>query len=908
MIVRMSIFGQMVGLVLCLSYPAPAQTIWVEAEKPLRSNATRHPGWYDQVKKDMLSGGDWISNWSTDTDGTLEYRVEIPKAGRYAFWIRANAAATKLDYALDAADWTPVRLDDLVDTVNVAADGKIDLRFLSWIKVGDLDLKAGPTMVRFRMRSENHHHGALDAFTFTTEPFTPVGAGRPGTKPASPELPRGTWAFQPSRDTFSPDALFDLRSLNEKVAGEHGFVKLSKDGEGFALGDGSPVRFWAVTTYVQRDRSSEELAHHARFLAKRGVNMVRYHGEIEPKGKEGNAEEADPKALDQAWKLVAAMKKEGIYTTISPYWASGTKAVPASWKIDGWPENQPPVGLLFFDEALQRHYKSWLKALLSPPNPYTGVPLAKEPAVALFQIQNEDSLLFWTEQAIKGPARDRLARKFGGWLKAKYGSLESARKAWGGARMPEDSFTEGKVGLHIIWQMTQNHSGGMQARIADQLCFYGETMANFNREIARYLREDLGCSMLVNAGNWRSADTIRLDDVERWSYTANEVLAVNRYYSPVHLGPDQGWRIGAGDRYQDESVLFHPRDLPVSLRQAIGHPICITESHWVPPLGYQAEAPFLVASYSSLTGVDTFYWFCTGEAEWSNQDRAPWDSASRAKWSVATPMIQGQFPATALMYRQGYIQQGEPVVVEHRSLEDLWSRRPPLIAEDPGYDPNRDLGDSPRRSNLKQGIDPLAFLVGPVKVAFDGKKDLTRVADVSRFIDGRNRVVTSNTGQLRFDYGRGVCDLNAPMAQGAAGFLAKAGTLKLRDVTIRSANDYGSVLIVPLDGKPIASSDTLLVQVGTKARPAGWAEHDQEFEGNGGKTKYQGKQIDDTGKMPWAVDANRTTLTIGNPGLKSGTKLDINGNPAGEVPIQAQAGAMTFSIPPDALYVVLRSR
>lgn len=726
--------------------------------------------------------------------------------------------------------------------------------------------------------------------------------------PARSQTPKGTWAFLPQRDTFSPDALFDLRSLNEQVAGQHGFVKLSKDGEGFVLGDGSPVRFWAVTTYVQRDRSAEDLAHHARFLAKRGVNMVRYHGALEPKEKNSRGDEPNRAEIDQAWKLVAAMKREGIYTTISPYWASGTKLVPASWKIDGWPENQAPVGLLFFDETLQGHYKAWLKALLTPPNPYTGIPLAKDPAVALFQIQNEDSLLFWTEQGIKGPARERLGRKFAVWLKSKYGSLEAAKKEWGGSSMPEDNFSAGVVGLHIIWQMTRDQSGGMQARLADQLRFYGETMAQFNREIARYLREDLGCSMLVNAGNWKTADTIRLDDVERWSYTVNEVLAVNRYYSPIHLGPDQGWRIGAGDRYQDESVLFHPRDLPVNLRQVVGHPICVTESHWVPPLGYQSEAPLLVAAYASLSGVDTFYWFSTAEAEWADKDRAPWDSASRAKWTIATPMVQGQFPAAAWIYRKGLVQEGEPVVVEHRGLDDLWNRRPPLIAEDPGYDPNRDLGDSPKRSNLKQGVDPLAFLVGPVKVAFDGKPDQTRVADLSRSIDAKNRVVTSNTGQLRFDYGRGLCQLNAPKAQGAAGFLAKAETIKLQDVTIRSANEYGSIIVTALDDQPIAASGKLLVQVGTRARPVGWAEHDQEFQDKEGKKKYQGKQIDDTGKMPWAIQANRTTLAIRNAGLKSAVRLDANGNPAGAVPIQAQPGAVTLTVPIDALYVVIQAR
>ena len=98
----------------------------------------------------------------------------------------------------------------------------------------------------------------------------------------------------------------------------------------------------------------------------------------------------------------------------------------------------------------------------------------------------------------------------------------------------------------------------------------------------------------------------------------------------------------------------------------------VTESHWVPPLGYQSEGPFLVAALQSLTGIDVFYWFGTGETEWSNTDRAEWDAASRQKWSIATPMVLGQFPAAALIFRKGYLKQGEPVVVEHRSLKQLW--------------------------------------------------------------------------------------------------------------------------------------------------------------------------------------------------------------------------------------------
>ena len=154
-------------------------------------------------------------------------------------------------------------------------------------------------------------------------------------------------------------------------------------------------------------------------------------------------------------------------------------------------------------------------------------------------------------------------------------------------------------------------------------------MYRFNAEIGRYLREELGCLQLINAGNWKTADSIRLNDVERWSYTANEVLAVNRYYSPVHIGPDRGWRINKGDRFQNVSVLLNPARLPAEHQAGRGPSDDDHRDALGSPLGYQSEAPFLAAAYQSLTGVDAVFWFVDGEVEWSNQDRADWDAASR---------------------------------------------------------------------------------------------------------------------------------------------------------------------------------------------------------------------------------------------------------------------------------------
>ena len=894
------------SLIMTCPSGAAAQTIWIEGEKPARSTMNRHPWWYDQVKKDQLSGGDWISNFSEEKEGEAEYAFDVPRTARFAFWVRANPIQAQLEYSLDKAKAAIIDMNtDVLDTLNIAADGKPDLRFLGWKKVGELDLKQGRHSVRFRFFSKPQHHGALDAFVFTTEPFLPSGTQKPGQR-GRVSTASATWPFLPERDAFRADALLDLRGLNENVAGQSGFVRLAADGESFVLGDGTPARFWGVTTYVQRDRSTEELAHHARFLAKRGVNMVRLHGHLEPKDKNARVTDVDEKAIDEAWKLVAAMKKEGIYVTISPYWSANVKHVPAQWGLEGWPEDQSPFGLLFFNAKLQEGYKAWLKALLNRPNPYTGIPLARDPALAIIQLQNEDSLLFWTAQNIKGKQAELLGLQFGEWLKTRYGSLDAAFRAWGNTRVQEDRPEAGVVGLLLVWEWTQQRDGGRKRRLDDQLEFYARTMHRFNTEIARYLRDELGCKQLINAGNWRTADAAKLDDAERWSYTANEVIAVNRYYSPVHIGPDRGWRIDPGDTFEDASVLFHPLELPLNLRQANGHPMMVTESHWVPPLGYQSEGPFLVAAYQSLTGVDVFYWFGTGEAEWSNQDRAPWDSASRAKWAIANPMVLGQFPAAALLFRKQYLKQGEPAVDEFRTLDEIWKRVPPVLAEDPGYDPNRDSGDTAKRSSIAKKADPLAFLVGPVRVDYNTKPTAKPKVDLSRFIDHKAKIVRSNTGQVRFDYGRGVCTIDAPCAAGASGFLKKHGRVETDSVTIDSQNEYASVLVVSLDGEALSRSRSMLVQVGTRARPTGWVEREATFKSDDGKQTFHGKQVVSTGAMPWAVEDTRARLTIKNGALSRATPLDANGNARGTLKIVRSNGGCQIELTRDVMYVVLR--
>jgi len=716
---------------------------------------------------------------------------------------------------------------------------------------------------------------------------------------SEPAFGSDAWAFQPPRDEFSAESLLDLRGLNEKFAGEHGFVGRSRDGNDFAFGDGASARFWAVNDAA----FDKNLPRHARFLAKRGINMVRFHCNITP--TTDDLTDIDKADRDHLWKGVAAMKKEGIYVTYSPYWAGPARVKPAMGILDtGGAGNW---GLLFFDHKLQAAYKNWLRLVLAETNSFTGIPLSQDPALAIIEIQNEDSLLFWTSQAIKGSAKRELRKQFGTFLSQKYGSLEKASETWGhAAPSPDqdaaDDFAHGEAALYLVWQLTQ-HQGpeGQQRRCADQMQFLAQTMRDFNRMVGEYLKNDLGCKQLVNAGNWRTADNVSMLDSERWSYTANEIMAVNRYYGGAHEGKDNGWAIVNGDRFTDDSVMLRPRELPLTLKQVDGFPMLITESSWVPPQGYQSEGPFLVAAYQSLTGIDAYYWFATGEEDWRQPGSANGFMPSEGKWVCATPMLMGQWPAAALMYRHGYVKQGKPVVYEQRSLDDLWQRRMPIIAEDSGYDPNRDKDNSSKSSNVRNGVNPLAYLVGPVLVKYGGDPSQSRVEDLQRFIDEDKKLIRSITGELEMNYGKGLCTLNSPKAQGATGFLNKDKdqSLKLGDVEIRSTDEYATVLVVAVDDKPLKDSAKILVQVGTTERPSGWKTKPALVNG------LSGEEVVDFGHAPWMIARSHLVLSVANTRISKAMVLDCNGLPVKEVPLQDSEGRKRFQFPGDALYVVL---
>lgn len=884
---RLSVGGGFLLAALALAPAARADHVWVEGEKPVRTTVTRHPPWYDKVQRDQLSGGDFLSHWNEKRPGEAEYRVAVPTAGEYEFWVRANPVQAHLAWKLNDGPWSAIDLDrDVVGRTNIAANRAIDLRFLAWVKVGKVTLRKGANTVHFRMDSKNHNHGMLDCFVFSTDPFRPRGVLRPG-EAAKDTSEKGWFAFDPEPDPFRAGAGFDLRGLNEKEAGAGGFIGV-KGGQFVHTATGRPVRFWGVNGPASKDRDG--LRREARLYAKYGINLVRVHRPVfDERG------EVDRAAVLRALDVVAAMKAEGIYCHFSIYFPLWLRPAPGLAWLDGYDGKQHPFAALYFNKDFQDRYRKWWQALLLTPSPRTGKRLIDEPAVAGLEIINEDSYFFWTfsSKNLPDPQLRILEARFGDWLRKKYGSLDGALKAWNGPRVARDDPARGRVGFRPLWNLANERT----ARDRDTARFLLESQRDFYRDTSRFLRE-LGFKGVITASNWATASPQVLGPLEKYSYTVGDFIDRHGYFGCLGRGPFSEWSIRDGHTYADRSALRFDPETPGKPRAFVhpamdpsydGKPSMISETTFTRPNRHRSEAPLFYAAYGALQDTDAIVHFALDGASWSVKP-----NFFMQPWTLMAPAMVGQFPAAAMIYRNELVAAGDLLVEVNLKVEDVLALRGTPLPQDAAFDELR-LKDVPEGTTLKPGnvIDPLVHFAGRTNVNFTKDGGPAKLRDLARYIDRKAQVVRSSTGELRLDYGRGVLTIDAPAAQGVSGALRGAGKTELRDLTVASGLELGHVVAVSLDGKPLASSRRILLQVMSEEKPTDFR---AELAGNGVR------RIASIGHDPWQVRQIEGTVRFrrADAAALKVTALDHNGYPAREV---GTADAITLG--PRTLYYLI---
>lgn len=871
--------------------PSPgAQTtgptwIWWEAEDAVEHNfpadGAHAPA--NAEEQDKLSNRAWLQH-HRGAGLTARWEINVPEGGKFAFWTRKFWKHGPFQWRWNGADRRVCGRD-------VALADNVSLRLhlgANWVYLGEVDLPSGKNLLEIEVLPEASA-AAFDCWLLTKTPFLPDGANKPGTKYARAE--EGWFAFEPDADGFRNDAPLDLRFLNQKRAGDDGYVRARGDDFVFEK-TGRPVRFWAVN--ASRDFDDPAAARYlARRLAKLGINLVRLHGRIWD-ASAPDLRTIDKRALDQIHRIVAAMADEGIYTALSfyfPLWVS----MKDEYGFPGYKKGDHPFALLFFHPDFQETYKSWVKALMTSQNPYTSRSLADDPAVAMVEIANEDNFLFWTFKPGQNPPAEIMAlleEAFGRWVVKKHGSFKGALEVWGPEKAPKgDDFARGRVALYGAGHLTNQGwavQGRNQKRASDQLQFLTEFLRQFYADMTAWLRKEAGVKCSIIATNWKTADAKTLGALDKYANMACDVLDRHAYFGSSHEGEGASYSLRTGHTYRDTTGLFAPASLTREV-QYTGHPHIVSEYNHPPPNRFRAECPWLAAAYGRLTGTDGILFFALSQADW---ERFP------PKFSIFTPAVMGQFPAAALIYRSGYVREG-PVVADFTvRRSDLYEFKGTPAWEDMNLDELRkaDLPEGAPTETMPADFDPLAFLAGRVTMTFSDDQSASKVADLSPWVDRGAKVVRSATGELTWDYGKGRVTLNASHAQGACGFLGQE-RVELADVALRIENEYGAILVVSLDGKPLADSERMLVQAVTEDRGYNWQTEEAQVKGQAKK------RIVNLGAPPVVVKNIAGAVAFKRPDAARMrvTALDFNGYTR-----QALAGgADDIRLLPDCLYYIV---
>jgi Beta-galactosidase len=239
-------------------------------------------------------------------------------------------------------------------------------------------------------------------------------------------------------------SVVDVSWLNDPPAGGHGFVRV-REGH-FVDGRGQRLRFLASNfTFGSCFPDHDTADKLATRLAGLGINCIRFHhtdNQVAPRGiwKAGTSKknELDPGQLDRLDYFIAALKRHGIYANINLHISRNY------WEGEDFPdgladnrerqEKLPNYGKALdkINDQMIRMQRDYARALLTHVNPYTQTSYAKEPGVAIVEINNENSLLQLKVSSLPEYYRADVLNKWNLWLKARYGSSEKLAAAWGG--------------------------------------------------------------------------------------------------------------------------------------------------------------------------------------------------------------------------------------------------------------------------------------------------------------------------------------------------------------------------------------------------------------------------------------------------------------------------------------------
>jgi hypothetical protein len=644
----------------------------------------------------------------------------------------------------------------------------------------------------------------------------------------------------------------DVSFLLDAPAGKHGFVKV-QDGH-LATSDGQRIRFWGVniTDWSRGSRqipSQDDAVFLASTLARFGVNSVRFQfldfeaprGLI--KAGAGNTRSLDAEQLDREDYFIAELEKRGIYIDFNLL--VGRPFREGDGVKDADTLRQGAKGTSFFDARLIELQKEYAQQLLGHLNPYTKLKYTDDPAVAIVEINNENSIdvgyvapsPFYTQE---------LVTIYNSWL-AKHRSPEQLAKLRASCGVSSDS----PLPLLGSRGLAAKASTG---RFYAEAEFYDDLQRNYFAGMENYLKQTLGSKSLVIATADHNHSTTgyplllamnQTDIIDGHTYWEHpETYLINR--SPMVNDP------------------FNSSVVELSHSAIAGKPYTVSEVNNAFPNRYDGEGIPILAAYGGMQDWDGIFWYT-----FEPKADPSWQPYVGDAFDVSLdPVKMPELAAGALLFLRGDVEKARSTSERSYSRQQVFDSMLLPPADRPYFTPGFPL-DLPLQHEVR-----ISSLTGPPTSPFDAS--------------AMPNPIVSDTRQLAWytsPMQTGLVTVDTPRSQALIGFV-KAQGKSVSNLAVGISNNFCSILLTSMEPTPIATSSKLLL---VAAGPV---------ENTGESWNSAGTDVTNWGGAPTLVEPIKGTITLrGIQGARgvSVQAIDGAGQPLG-APVPATASGVNWKI------------
>lgn len=600
------------------------------------------------------------------------------------------------------------------------------------------------------------------------------------------------------------ESVVDLSGFLDAPAGKDGFVRVEKDH--LVLPDGKRFRVWGINIcgpdcFPPKEDAPAIAADYARY----GINCVRFHhmdsrwGNIFDPTRD-DTQRLDPAKLDRLDFFVGELKKRGIYTNLNLNVSRQYK------KGDGVRDYQLlgyAKGATYFNPRLIELQHDYARHLLTHLNPYTKSEYRNEPAVAVVEMVNENSLVeAWIGYRLVGkddPKGDatwgplpvsyaqELTDQYNVWL-AKRFSPQELRKFRDLAGVKE--------GQAIPRMQRHEFAKAPRERFAAEATFIMELENNYFAGMKKLLKDELGVkALLVGSSDHNDGISGYPHILANSTY---DILDGHGYWEHPRTKPTF-WM-------KNTPMVNDPFDctyVQFARTPVLGRPFTISEVNHPFPNDYTCEGIPILTAYTLFCDWDGIYWFALGQPRLNARKKTPLSLFDFGN----DPVKMTQLAVCGLMFHRQDLRAAEKTIVRAYSRDDvIESIRMPQQA----------------RPFFTKGFAKSTPLEHATRLSFAGQATLPFPEQTS------GPVIRSDSGQIAWwnDWDkkapqkRGLVTVECDRTQALIGFV-KDRSQSLKNLAAEVNNDFCAIVCTTLDGKPIGQSSQLLLSTGARVANSG---------------------------------------------------------------------------------------